>query len=76
MTLVERFIDFTDWPTSRKTALAGAIAVPGLLFILVAVLFLQPAAVNVMMLVHLFLFGVVITLKGLHKPMPAYEVQT
>jgi class 3 adenylate cyclase len=60
MTLVERFIDFRDWPTSRKSALAGAIVVPGLLFILVALVLVHPPAVDVTMLVQLFLFGVVI----------------
>jgi len=32
MTLVERFIEFNDWPTSRKTALLSGLAIPAHLF--------------------------------------------
>jgi len=60
MTLVERFIDFTDWPTSRKSVLASAIVVPGLLFISAFLIMDQPDAVDAAMLVDLFKVGVVI----------------
>src|SRR5882672_8937130 len=32
MTLVERFIEFNDWPTSRKTALLSGLTIPAHLF--------------------------------------------
>ncbi len=60
MTIAERFIDFRDWPVSRKTALAGATVVPGLLLILAFLVLAQPPAFDVSMLVALFLPGVVI----------------
>jgi class 3 adenylate cyclase len=58
MTLVERFIDFRDWPTSRKSALAGVIVMPTLLFVLAYLRLVQPPGVKVAMLVTLFLSGV------------------
>jgi class 3 adenylate cyclase len=58
MTLVERFIDFHDWPTSRKSALAGVLVIPTLLFVLAFLMLAQPRAIDVPMLVKLFLGGV------------------
>ena len=60
MTLVERFIDFTDWPMSRKSALLGAIMAPAFLYILVLLLLAQPPAFDVAMLADLILIAAVI----------------
>lgn len=61
MTLVERFIDFSDWPTSRKSALAGAIVAPGVLFLLALLLLIPQPAFDVGILVDLLLAGAVIS---------------
>ncbi|MFL6091102.1 MAG: adenylate/guanylate cyclase domain-containing protein [Aeromicrobium sp.] len=58
MTLVERFIDFSDWPPARKSALFGAVVTPGLVSILLFMLFARPRAIDVPMLVRLDLVGV------------------
>lgn len=60
MTLVERFIDFRDWPASRKTARIGAIFVPVLLLITGVIILVGPEAVDVPILVRLALGGLVI----------------
>jgi class 3 adenylate cyclase len=57
MTLVERFIDFRDWPASRKTARVGAIFVPVLLLVTGFVILASPDAVDAPMLVRLILIG-------------------
>jgi hypothetical protein len=46
MTLVERFIDFGDWPASRKTALAAVGASTTHLFGAVVVLLLWCAPID------------------------------
>jgi len=60
MTLVERFIDFRDWPASRKTARVGAIFGPVLLLGIGFVLLVRPEAIDVPTLVRLVLGALVI----------------
>ena len=60
MTLVERFIDFRDWPASRKTARVGAIFVPALLLITAFVSLVRPEATDGPMLVRLVLGGLLL----------------
>jgi class 3 adenylate cyclase len=55
MTLVERFIDFQDWPTSRKTTLAAVAGSVGNLWILVIALLFQSTAVDLAMVVSIVL---------------------
>ena len=57
MTLVERFIDFRDWPASRKTARISAIFIPSFLVVIGFNVWAMPDAVNVPMLVGLYLCG-------------------
>lgn len=51
MTLVERFIDFQEWPTSRKTALAALGASVGQLWIIGVALLIRAPAVDLPVLV-------------------------
>jgi class 3 adenylate cyclase len=60
MTLTERFIDFSDWADSRKTALAGVLISPSLLVILVFLAFARPPAFDVPMLTTLLVLGIII----------------
>jgi class 3 adenylate cyclase len=60
MTLVERFIDFRDWPECRKTARVGAIFGPVLLLGVGFVILVRPEAIDVPMLVRLVLGAFVI----------------
>jgi class 3 adenylate cyclase len=53
MTLVERFIDFRDWPASRKTARVGTIFGPVLLLGIGFVILVRPEAIDVPVLVRL-----------------------
>lgn len=57
MTLVERFIDFKDWPASRKTARLGAIFVPALLLIAGYAGVMRPEALNGPILLRFVLWG-------------------
>lgn len=61
MTLVERFIDFRDWPTSRKSMLAALAASVANLWILVTALVVQSAAVDLPMVVSIVLGVTVLT---------------
>ena len=60
MTLVERFIDFRDWPDSRKTARVGALFMPVLLLIGGVIVWVRPEGVNVPMLVGLVACGLLL----------------
>ena len=60
MTLVERFIDCRDWPTSRKTALAGAILVAVLVPTLAFVRLAYQPAYDQAIIVDLVLFALVL----------------
>jgi class 3 adenylate cyclase len=60
MTLVERFIDMGDWPTSRKSALAGVSIVGPLLGIVALVWLSDPVWLDVSTAVRLLLCGVAI----------------
>lgn len=61
MTLVERLIDFRDWPDSRKTALAG-VGLCGFLVLFLALLLLgQPEAINVSLAARLLMVGAAIS---------------
>jgi len=60
MTLVERFIDFYDWPTSRKSALGAVLIVVALLAACVVVWLGDPVWLDVSTAVGLLLFGVMI----------------
>ena len=60
MTLVERFIDFRDWPASRKTASVAAIFIPALLLITGLIVWVRPEALDVPMLVRLLFGGLVL----------------
>ncbi len=55
MTLVERFIDFKDWPISRKTMLAAGAASVGNLWILLTALLFKSPAVDLPMVVSIVL---------------------
>ena len=59
-TLVERFVDFKDWPTSRKTARFGVLILPALLLTAGFVVLARPKAVDVPMLEDLLLCGLVL----------------
>ena len=60
MTLVERFIDFRDWPASRKTARVGAIFVPAFLIVTGFVSVARPEALDGPMTLRLALCGLVL----------------
>ncbi len=60
MTLVERFIDFGDWPASRKTALAAVGAGLTHLLGIACVLLLQPPGLDVSMFIRIALSGFVL----------------
>jgi len=60
MTLVERFIDFSDWPTSRKSALAGVWIVGALLGFAGLVRLDDPVWLDVPATVRLLLYGVIL----------------
>ena len=60
MTLVERFIDFGDWPTSRKTALSSVGGGLTHLLGIACALLLQPAALDVSMFVRIALSGLLL----------------
>ena len=60
MTLVERFIDFRDWPASRKTARAGVPLVAGLLLGIGFLVWARPEAVDIPMLTRLVWCGLVL----------------
>ena len=64
MTLVERFIDFRDWPASRKTARVAAASFPALLLITGLIVLVRPEALDLSMLVGLVLGGLVLALVG------------
>ena len=64
MTLVERFIDFRDWPASRKTARVAAIFVPALLMTMGFIVWVRPEAVDVPMLVPLYVCALVLACAG------------
>src|SRR5689334_15748142 len=57
ITLVERFIDFSDWPPSRKTALAALGASTTHLFGVVAALLLRPSALDVPAFIRVVVSG-------------------
>lgn len=60
MTLVERFIDFSDWPASRKTALAAVGAGITHLFGVAVALLLRPAALDLSVFVGVVLSGLIL----------------
>jgi adenylate cyclase len=60
MTLVERFIDFSDWPTSRKSTLGGAFFVSALVVFAGLVWLSDPAWLAEPTAFRLFLFGLVL----------------
>ena len=60
MTLAERFIDFRDWPASRKTARAGAIFIPVILLVSILLIATGPEALDRPMLQRLVFSGLAI----------------
>jgi class 3 adenylate cyclase len=60
MTLVERFIDFSDWPTSRKSALGGALIVVALLGFVGLARLSDPIWLDVSAAVRLLMYGVIL----------------
>jgi len=60
MTLVERFIDFSDWPTSRKSALAGVLIVVALLAFTGLLWLGDPVWLDVPRAVRLLLYGAIL----------------
>lgn len=64
MTLVERFIDFKDWPASRKTARVAIIFAPAFLLLDVVVALAKFKAVDTPMLVRLISCGVLLGFVG------------
>lgn len=61
MTLVERFIDLTDWPTSRKTVFLASVAALSQLGNTGILVWLRPDAVDLPMLARILLGGGVVS---------------